>query len=331
MKEPDAIENLIARYLDGTCSESDLNELHNWALTDERHKTELFTIKDVWDTARSVTPDTQNQLLRFYKSRYEKGKRSYRIMLRSVASVAALLLIGLLIRVTVYSSFTTDQESLQVFNVPLGSRSSLMLPDGTEVNLNSGSKLSYSANFSRENRMVSLSGEAYFQVKTDAKHPFTVRTHDFDILVSGTRFNVCSYGEDQFFTTTLSEGKINLKLSNSGRTLDVKPGEKFVLDRKSSSYTLNPTDVRQETAWKDGEFIFKNISFPDLIKRLERWYDVRLVVDDQRLIKYYYSGRFKNQETIWQVLDALKLTSPIDYHKTTFREFQLTYKTRLTN
>jgi ferric-dicitrate binding protein FerR (iron transport regulator) len=89
---------------------------------------------------------------------------------------------------------------------------------------------------------------------------------------------------------------------------------------------LGSADVESEIAWKDGEFIFRNIPFPELVKRLERWYDVKLNYTDEGLQKYTYTGRFKNQETIWQVLDALKLTSPIDYRKNTFREFELIYK-----
>ncbi len=331
MKDPELTENLVARFLNGECSESELNELLAWAMQSNQHQKDLLDIKDIWDASLPDKQNTQNQLLYFYKSRYEKSTRAYLLFLRSVASIAALLLIGLLIRLTIYSNDPVNPANLQVFTVPLGSRSNVLLSDGTEVNLNSGSKLSYSNNFSKENRIVSLTGEAFFHVKSDSEHPFTVQTNDFDIRVNGTQFNVCSYREDIFSTATLSEGKINLKLNHSDRTQDVKPGEKFILDRKSKNFTLNTADVRQETAWKDGEFIFKNISFPDLIKRLERWYDVKLVVDDPRLIKYNYSGRFKNQETIWQVLDALKLTSPIDYKKTTFREFQLSYKVKLIN
>ena len=120
-------------------------------------------------------------------------------------------------------------------------------------------------------------------------------------------------------------------MNHSKIVLDVKPGEKLILDRKTNKFSLIAADVRQEIAWKDGEFIFKNISFPDLITRLERWYDVKLALSDAGLLKYNYSGRFKNQETIWQVLDALRLTSPLDYEKTTFREFRINYKAKQIN
>jgi ferric-dicitrate binding protein FerR (iron transport regulator) len=214
----------------------------------------------------------------------------------------------------------------QVVTVPLGSRSKVTLADGTEINLNSGSELSYATSFSSQNRSVTLSGEAYFQVKSDANHPFLVKTKNFDIRVTGTRFNVCAYGEDVLGSATLAEGKVNLQLNKFNQEFVLKPGEKFILDGISQTFSMVKADVEQETAWKNGEFIFKSIRFPDLTKRLERWYDVKLTCSDKRLMNYTYSGRFKNQETIWQVLDALRLTSPIDYHRTSFREFEIIYK-----
>ncbi|MBV5334877.1 MAG: DUF4974 domain-containing protein, partial [Sulfuricurvum sp.] len=216
--------------------------------------------------------------------------------------------------------------NLQVFSVPLGSRSKVILADGTEVSLNSGSELKYTSGFSSVNRVVSLTGEGFFDVKSDPKHPFTVKTSDFDIKVTGTKFNVCSYPDNKFSAATLAEGKIGLQMSGSSKILEVAPGEKFLIDRETRKFSFSDADVESEIAWKDGEFIFRKIPFPELVHRLERCYDVKLNCSGSELQNYAFTGRFKNQETIWQVLDALKLTSPIDYQKTTFREFTITYK-----
>jgi ferric-dicitrate binding protein FerR (iron transport regulator) len=273
-----------------------------------------------------VKDHSDEQLVLFYKEQYERSKKSRIVLLRRAIAIAAILLIGMVITVLIPHTTSRQPETLQVFSVPLGSRSKVLLADGTEINLNAGSELSYSSNFSSKNRSVTLTGEAFFHIKSDSEHPFIVKTKDFDIQVTGTEFNVCSYNEDAFSTTTLAEGKINLKFSTSGQLIDVKPGEKFLLNRETHKYSLQPVDVIQDIAWKDGEFIFKNIPFPELVQRLERWYDVKLIVSDDKLTNFSYSGRFKNQETIWQVLGALKLTSPIDYKKTTFREFEIKYK-----
>jgi ferric-dicitrate binding protein FerR (iron transport regulator) len=192
--------------------------------------------------------------------------------------------------------------------------------------MNSGSELSYSSHFTPQNRNVTLAGEAFFKIRPDSAHPFLVKTRDFTIHVTGTQLNVCDYNEDNYTSATLADGKIMLNIKNCTKVIEMKPGEKFLLDRSAKRYSLKPTDIENELAWKDGEFIFKNIPFPELVKRLERWYDVKLTYSDKKLHNYSYTGRFKNQETIWQVLDALRMTSPVNYRKISFREFALTYK-----
>lgn len=326
MKDKAYIENLIAIHLNGECSSEEYQELKDWMEQSPENKKEYLVLKDIWDITRPIKLTTEDQLARFYKNQYEKTRKSRRLWIRYSSAVAAILLLGLVIPVLTPQKNTKQPGSLQVFTVPLGSRSTVLLADGTEVSLNSGSELKYSSDFSSANRVVQLTGEGFFEVKSDKDHPFVVKTKDFDVKVTGTQFNVCTYEENDYSSTTLANGKIELQIDGSNQNFEIKPGEKFELDRGTRKYSLENADIESEIAWKDGEFIFRNIPFPELVKRLERWYDVKLNYSDEGLQKFAYTGRFKNQETIWQVLDALKLTSPIDYRKTTFREFKLIYK-----
>lgn len=326
MKDKEYTESLIIRYLNGNCTPEEQAELKAWIEESNDTKSEYLSIKDIWDSLNSPKESTSEQLALFYKNQYTKIKSSRIVWIRSFSAVAAILIIGLIFSVLVPTNTANPSESVQVFSVPMGSRSKVILADGSEVNLNSGSELKYSSGFSSQNRVVSLTGEAFFKVKTDKEHPFTVKTSDFDIKVTGTKFNVCSYADNKYSTATLEEGKISLQLKDNSTTLKVEPGEKFLLDRKTLVHSLDQADVESEIAWKDDQFIFKNIPYSELAKRLERWYDVKLNFSDQKLQNYAFTGKFKNQETIWQVLDALKLTSPIDYQKTTFREFTIIYK-----
>ena len=108
--------------------------------------------------------------------------------------------------------------------------------------------------------------------------------------------------------------------------VNIIPGQQLYLNRTERKYQVTNSDVEVESSWKNGEFRYKGISFPELIKRLERWYDVTLTYSSPQLDEMLYSGNFRNQETIWQVLDGLKLTTPIDYKKKGFREFEIIYK-----
>lgn len=326
MKDEPQIENLIARYLNGDCSETEKAELLEWTNRSPNNSNEYLQIKDVWDTTNHKDSRSSEQLVCFYKTQLEKSKRARTILIYRIAAVAAILVMGLVGNTLITNESVEEARHLSVYSVPLGSRSKLVLFDGTEVNLNSGSSLTYSNEYNSGTRLVTLTGEGFFKVKADKKHPFIVKTADFEVKATGTQFNVCSYDNDSFSNTTLAEGIVDLRMLKSNQTFKIAPGERFKLNRSGGNYDQTTVNVGSEMAWKDGEFVFNSIPFPELVKRLERWYDVKLIWSGKKLELYSYSGRFKNQETIWQVLDALKMTSPINYQKTTFREFRITYK-----
>lgn len=326
MKDEPQIENLIARYLNGDCSETEKAELLEWTSRSPVNSREYLQIKDLWDITNHKDSKSSEQLVCFYKAQLEKSKRARTILIYRVAAIAAILIIGLVGNALIPKGSVEGAHHLSVYSVPLGSRSKLVLFDGTEVNLNSGSSLTYSNEYSSGTRRVTLAGEGFFKIKADKKHPFIVETADFEVKATGTQFNVCSYENDSFSNTTLAEGIVDLRMLKSNQTFKIAPGEKFKLNRSGGNHDQITVNIESELAWKNGEFVFNSIPFPELVKRLERWYDVKLIWSGKKLESYSYSGRFKNQETIWQVLDALKLTSPINYQKSTFREFKITYK-----
>jgi ferric-dicitrate binding protein FerR (iron transport regulator) len=326
VEENNNMENLMIRCFSREISQEEEAELMKWVSLSAKNKSEFIALKDIWDASQNIPDRSEEQLTQFYKNAYYRSRNSQKSLIWRMVSVAAVLAIALVFSILTPQTNEIPTDGFQVFTVPLGSRSKVLLADGTEVNLNSGSILAIPNSFSSRNRVATLTGEAYFNVKTDAKHPFVVKTCKFDVKVTGTKFNVCAYNEDLLSTATLAEGQIDLQLHDCSKLLKIMPGEKFSYNRSAKKYTLKEADVDQEIAWKNGEFIFKKILFPDLVKRLERWYDVKLICTDNRLTTFSYSGRFKNQETIWQVFDALKLTSPIDYKRSSFREFKIAYR-----
>jgi len=323
------IQNLISRYLNGDCSDTEITTLLEWCNLSSQNQKEFIQTKDIWDLTNQNTNKSDQQLVYFYKRQLEYSRQSRITLINRIISVAAVFIVGLIVTV-LYPRKTADSvQHLSVFSVPLGSRSKVILFDGTEVNLNSGSTLTFPNKYDGDIRRVTLSGEAFFAVKSDKKHPFIVKTADFEVEATGTQFNVCTYSNDPFSAATLAEGSVSLRMNNSDQAFVIKPGEKFRFNRLKNAYSQSDTDVESELAWKNGEFIFKNIPFPELVQRLERWYDVKLLWSGKNLESYAYTGRFKNQETIWQVLDALKLTTQINYQKTTFREFRIIYKSKI--
>uniref|UniRef100_UPI0032163955 FecR family protein n=1 Tax=uncultured Draconibacterium sp. TaxID=1573823 RepID=UPI0032163955 len=326
------IQQLIIRYLDGSCSVTDRQKFIRWLEQSDKNKNTFYQVKDIWDATQKRENRTNTALLQFYQQQASKNNTSTKILhiWKAVAGVAAVLAIGFItlfiLQTLNRDSLTQSASALVSFKVPLGSRSEVSLPDGTTVVLNSGSELHYPPVFTKGKREVNLSGEAFFKVKSDKTNPFIVKTNDFNVQVTGTQFNVCSYADNSYSSITLAEGLVGVQFPGNNNLVDITPGQQLNLNHENRKYLIEEIDVESEIAWKDGEFRFKEISFPELVKRLERWYDVRLYHTAPELETMLYSGRFKNQETIWQVLDALKLTTPIDYEKTGFREFKIIYK-----
>lgn len=324
------IEQLIARYLNGECSLLEQKELLEWIEASPENQKLFYQIKDVWDASNKKEAATSTALLHFYKQRASKNNQSKKVLQlwKWAASIAAILVVGL-VSVVLLNTQAEISNNMVTFKVPLGSRSEVLLVDGSQVILNSGSEITYPGTFNTEQREVTLSGEAFFKVKSDKSHPFIVKTADFDVHVTGTQFNVNSYNDNSYSSLTLAEGKVGIRFSGNDELVNVSPGEEINMNRENRKYHISDIEVETAISWKDGEFRFKEIAFPELIKRLERWYDVTLTYSAPELEKMEYSGRFKNQETIWQVLDALKLTTPIGYRKQGFREFKIIYKRRL--
>ncbi len=319
-------ERLVARYLNGDITPEDKGNLIRWIRETPENKKLFFELKDAWDSsARAGKGDQREHLLRLYRKQFLYRQKRIQIN-RFIYAIAAILIIGIVLGGIFLQNVNSRQKSqVESVLVPRGSCSGLTLADGTKVNLNSDSRLKLDRHFSTNHRVVWLTGEGYFEVKADKKHPFTVKTNKFDITVTGTKFNVASYPEDLKTSATLLEGHINLVVGGRQSYL-LQPGEKISFDQQTMRHTLEKADLEADLAWTKNEFIFSKIPFPDLMRRLERWYNVKLVYQSSKLDSLIYSGKFKNQETIWQVLDALKLTSPIGYKKTGFREFELYYK-----
>jgi len=216
-----------------------------------------------------------------------------------------------------------------------GSRTSITLPDSTKVWLNAGSRIRYEKNFGVSTREVSLTGEAFFDVAPDAARPFVIHTRNIDVRVLGTSFNLKSYPADKTTEATLIRGSIEISIRNRpSDKIILKPNEKLVVNnddslllkkiphrkevRPESLVVISKPTYEQhsgaiiETSWVDNKLIFQDEEFSDLAKRMERWYGVSIRFDNSREEELRFTGTFQ-KETIWQALDALKLTAKFDY------------------
>ena len=225
--------------------------------------------------------------------------------------VAAILLLPLLI-LSAYLYFKPASqiaETYQELFTPYGTWSVVNLPDGSKVWLNAGSSLKYPTQFNDKQRVVSMQGEAYFEVESDKEHPFIVKTKQLTVEATGTAFNVNAYAPDHVAAVTLVKGKVAVTLDQK-KTISLSPGEKIDYNLATSLYNVNKTNTYKWCSWKDGILIFRDDPLEYVFKRLGQTYNVEFILKDAELGKYSYKATFEG-ESLNEILRLLEMSAPI--------------------
>lgn len=219
-------------------------------------------------------------------------------------------------RLVYNKTYSSGKLVFNTIKIPYGKKFEIELSDGTIVHLNSGTSLRYPVQFIKnKNRQVFLLGEAFFEVKKDQAHPFNVNTQDINVEVLGTKFNVDTYSENTTANVVLVEGKVSLYKDNSAKENPVylKPGMKGSTIMGQSEIKTEEVNTDYYTAWLKGSLVFKNASFDEIIKKLERHYNVTFINRNKMLGKEIFNARFDN-EPIEVVLKYFSDSYAIDYN-----------------
>lgn len=236
--------------------------------------------------------------------------------LNNILKIAAAIVIGLFIGIYVTSIKNTPVEPVYyAAHSPKGSVSEMILPDGSVIFLNAGSRIKYSMEGKNGNREVFLEGEAWFDVEKNKKKPFVVHTPYYDVHVTGTRFNIKAYEADNELATTLEEGQIIIQSTEKLRLVQdiiVNPGEQVVLNKNSRELHIKQVNTKWFTSWKDNKLIFVNMNLKDLVVLLERKYGVDIEVKNTEILGLHFDGTIKN-ESIIEFLEIVQKTLPINY------------------
>jgi len=198
--------------------------------------------------------------------------------------------------------------------IPFGKTSEILLSDGTKVWLNAGSRLVYPDFFDDKNREVFLTGEAFFDVKHDKKHPFIVQTTDIRIKVLGTQFNISAYPSDNIIETVLTEGRVNLELNNSGlfsETTELKPSQLAAFNKTTGETKTLTVDTDNYTLWKEGVFKFEGTDLCRISKKLERFYNIRFYYKNSLQGRIKISGKLDLNEEREEIINRLAVAASI--------------------
>ena len=273
----------------------------------------------------------------------------WRWMSAAVAAVGLIVVTGALYLLSRQSRQTPVAVAEKIVEVeaPKGMRKTLFLPDGTMVRLNGGSRIHYDCNMQhKDTRVVTLSGEAYFDVARDKDRVFIIHTDKIAIKVLGTAFNVKAYPQDKVTETTLMHGSIELTVNNKPyQKIILKPREKFALiddiqeapasvkpgvkagvlspginKEKLIVQDIVPVEVEdkeyvKEVSWVEDEFVFQNETLEELAPRMERWFNIQIRIDNPQIKAFHFTGIF-HKGTIEQALTAMQFIKPFKFNIT---------------
>ena len=351
----DEIKELITRYLTGDIDRVQLKVLKEWINESEANNVLFNTFKSTWILAgmanskdqffKNESWDNLQTILGFETSDLEPESYFKRTNIFRKLSTAAiwLLFLGLGSLITHLLSTNKNEQNFQTeITVPFGTKTTAKLPDGSTVYLNAGSTMIYNQDFNKSKRMVYLFGEAYFKVSTNKSKPFEVVTPYLIVRATGTKFNVKAYPSERSITTTLVEGKIDIRKtedlkSNIGIELKPKQCLEFYKTKKkanpattSISY-VKPTsennvraldnykvldNVKTElyTSWSEKNWIIEDESLRTFAPKIERRFNMVIRFEDEEIKDYKFTGIIQ-KETIEQILQAMKITTPMINYK----------------
>lgn len=343
MDHPKKIEDLLHLFTHGQLSEKDRLDLYQRMNSDDDQEHTTAWFYKIWDETQLSKADYRSvSAFNELKQKLNLDEKALRMNINSFNAkrnsfvwlkYAAIFILASGILWVIYTKALLPVKfSERVSNelsIPNGSRGSIVLADGSKIWLNSGSRLVYSDFNLSKTREVYLEGEAFFDVKANPKKPFIVNTSSIKVKVLGTKFNVKSYPAERISEATLVSGKVEIEEINSPGLITLAPNQKATFINHSIKEEKNATADRNQpiekdskiiqnvntettTSWKDDKLIFYNERFENLVVKLERWYDVKIVLKDTVINNFRYTGTFE-KENIEQALNALKLASPMKY------------------
>jgi len=328
---------LLKKFFNKKCSKQEQEIVINWFVDAAYEQKLSFILKRHWDEIEYNSDDldeaTEKVLNKIHHQinleKFDEQQNTPWLKKASFyySKIAAVLLIPIFIYTlhSVLNKDTINNNLIELQNQteayakivsPLGARTHFTLPDGSSGWLNSGSTLEFPVIFTGKQRNLKLTGEAWFDVIKNPEIPFVVDAAGIDVIALGTKFNVLAYPDDNFVDITLESGKVIVKrkvLFKNKLIAELNPGDKVkILKDDFNPKKDSKVETKNFTSWRKGTLIIRKEKMKEVVKRLERWYNVTIKIEDKEIEEYVYRATFQD-ETIDEILNYLKLTSPIDY------------------
>lgn len=322
MKKRDELiwEKIALRLSNEELSESDNDIFVEWQGEDENNKKLFQTLNSVHLQSDDDAMKHKDEILNLTYSKMfslsltdSKSKKKGWLFTVSIAA-SLLLLLGL--GGYVYLN-NANQERLISYSCPAGQYSKkIVLPDNSEVILNSGSKLTYDEkNFSHKNRKVHLDGEAMFDVTHDEDCPFIVGVSCGQVKVLGTQFNVRSYKNEDQMQATLVRGSVEVTSKLTNEVIRIRPNEQATIVKSEGRLSVSQVNIDDYILWKDGWLQFQALPFKDIVFLLERNYNVKIDIENNNSNNQLFTGRFRRSENIEDVISVIQVYCKYQFKK----------------
>jgi ferric-dicitrate binding protein FerR (iron transport regulator) len=356
---------LLTKYLNNETDESETLQVNEWCNASSENKIVFEKIQKAWNLATAGAgiqewepkKSKEQLLLKLLQAEIDEKAEHFSLyanswkIIRNVIAYAAVILLFIGIpSLFIYRHFfmspsdSFEEKILTQISAPKGSKTEMVLADGSKVWLNAGSVLKYGTDFNKSDREVFLDGEAYFDVAKNKNKPFLVHTSKLTLRVLGTSFNVKSYSDEKTIETTLVRGSVKVEKSEKDGSVSnylLKPNQKVIFNKtdgdirfydlsdkiatsrinkaplpsnvqlKSQAEELSPL-VEKDISWKEGYFLVNDETLESIMVKLIRRFDLKVVFNSEAIKNLRYSGKIK-ESTPEQILKAIKITSPIDY------------------
>jgi len=317
------MEELIIKYLKGEASKNEMLEIEAWVKESVENR-KLFAKKvNLYAISANLEGKADMcDLDKIVKAIRRLDRR------RSVTRyfAAAALAIGLIVGAALYTSYKIGSYKNDVeyilaqsntnleYSTPYGVKSKISLPDNSVVWLNSGSRISFPSKFAGNERLISFSGEGFFDVAKDSLRPMKINTPGgVTVNVLGTKFNLDTYAEDRSMSLLLLSGRVIIRMKNGSLIENIKPSEKIVINKIDTKAKINSVkDTLPTTGWRDGWLIFDDLTLSEVFVKMKRWYGITIKVEDNSILEKRLSAKFR-EESASQVLDLMRKTQLINY------------------
>lgn len=307
----DSVAGKLHNELDSeenTIFEKDLEDLDQHGLfhKSQRIQQGLTEIKHLQKSDKTASWNTIERKVRF---KVIPG------LTRGFLKYAAILVIAFSLGIYFHYLISNQNQAIQYAEVEVkyGQTGHLVLFDGTEVWLNSGSKFKYPDRFNKDERSVFIEGEAFFKVTKNKDLPFKVKTGELEVEVLGTEFNVTAYPGESCQSIVLVEGKVKLNSMNGSSLGELTPGQRAVMTQGKASIQIQKADPYFYTSWKDGIVVFNDEKLRDIAKKLERWYNVEIKFEQENFKDFKFTGTILRNKPIDQTIAAMEMLAPIRF------------------